>query len=304
MIFDLAPTTHSDLFFPYTSRHHNPSATLAYWLMHPDEQQNKLKSNDKEADDKEQAPNKRAKTTPASQLFPLSVNGFDIQTETDDEIILSTDLPGVKQADVKVHFKDAAIHIEAERKKGSIVQSFRRKLAVDEDAIDLSNLRATLEDGILTIHVPQKKQSNDKKDGSDKEITGDKTVVVVPKEPPMQDVELNLEIDVPGIKHDDLKVVLAKDGTVLAVSGERKCHPGAINKQGANNKVTEAYVLNRRKLDTSKLEAYLADGVLTIRAPAKPNIEKIVPVNGTLPSTEKEVVETPKDKIDKETAKE
>jgi HSP20 family molecular chaperone IbpA len=271
--------------------------------MHPDEQK-KMKKTDKEANTKEQAPNKRTKTTPASQLFPISMNGFDIEKETDDEIVLSTELPGVKQADVMVHFKDEAIHIEAERKKGSTVQSFSRKLPVDEDAIDVSNLRATLEDGILTIHVPQKK-SKDKKDGSDEESTGDKTVVVLSKEPPLQDLALDLEIDVPGIKHDDLKVVLAKDGTVLTVSGERKHHTGTIHKHGADNKVTEAYVLNKRKLDTSKLEAYLSDGVLTIRAPAKPNIEKIVPVNGILPTiTEKKVTESPNGKEDKEHAKE
>jgi HSP20 family molecular chaperone IbpA len=275
--------------------------------MHPDEQsfslgkkqqKSKDKDKNKDADDKEHEPNKRAKMTPASQLFPISMNGFDIQAENDDEIVLSTDLPGVKQADVKVHFKDGAIHIEAERKKGSAVQSFRRRLAVDEDAINLSNLRATLEDGILTVHVPQKKSStNDKEDGSDEEITGDKTIVVVSNEPPVQPFELNMEIDVPGVKRNDLKVVLSKDGTVLTVSGERKHHNlGDSSRQGANNKMSEAYVLNKRKLDTSKLEAYLTDGVLTIRAPAKPNIEKIIPVNGILPPTKTDVVETPKEK--------
>jgi HSP20 family molecular chaperone IbpA len=295
MIFDLAPTrtTHSDLFFPFTSRHHNPSATVAYWLMHPDEEtfslrkkQESTEEKDKVTKDKEEAPNKRAKLTPASQLFPISMNGFDIQTENEDEIVLSTDLPGVKQADLKVHFKDSAIHIEAERKKGSTMQSFRRKLAVDEDAIEVSKLSATLEDGILTISIPQKKSKSDE-EGSNKE-TDEKTIVILSEEPPVQSYELNMEIDVPGIKQKDLKVVLSKDGTVLTVSGERKRTSGS--------KLTEAYVLNKRKLDTSRLEAYLMDGVLTIRAPAKPNIEKVVPVNGVVPAEkESESVETTND---------
>ena len=42
-------------------------------------------------------------------------------------------------------------------------------------------------------------------------------------------------------------------------------------------------MLNTRKVDSSKLEAYLADGVLTIRAPAKPRVAKVIAVNGKLP---------------------
>ena len=290
MIIARTPTSSSELFFPYSRQ--NP--TLAYWFMDPDfedqafslgKKQGKVAN--KETDPEgEQAP-KRAKVTatPTSKLFPIAMNGFDIQTEDDNELVLSTDLPGVKQADVTLMFKDGAIHIEAERKKGTAVQTFRRKLVVDEDAIDVDNLRATLEDGILTVHVPQKTKGKQDKSAEDT-TTGDKTVVVVSKDPPEQPFELNMEIDVPGVKHEDLKVVLTEDGNMLTVSGERKRSGG----KQAPSKMAEAYVLNKRKLDTSRLEAYLVDGVLTIRAPAKPKVEKTIAVNRKLPPT-KDIVE-------------
>lgn len=242
---------------------HSPS--IAYWVMQPGSENNDEKAaitaNKKSA--KEEAP------TPRS--WPLSLDSFDI-VEEEEQVVLSTDLPGTKHADLKVEFRDGALQVEGSRKRGSKKQSFIRRLAMDEDAVDIENLTATLEDGILTVKAPKAKKAENEKEAEALKVTLSKT------SPPEVPVAMNKEIDMPGVKVEDLEIVLAKNG-MLSVFGERK------NANAKPTRRTEAYMLNGRKLDTSKLEAFLCDGVLTIRAPAKEHKIKMVAVNGELPPT-------------------
>ena len=100
---------------------------------------------------------------------------------------------------------------------------------------------------------------------------------------------MNMEIDLPGVKIADLEVVLGSNG-LLSIVGERK------RGNAEPTKFTEAYMLNARKVDTSKVEAYLDDGVLTIRAPARVHKAKTVAVNGQLPPTPAKTEEADDDK--------
>ena len=253
---------------PFTHRIHSPSF---YWVVQPgteEEEKAVAASNTgKEQSDGSKSSDMLSAPKPSSPktFRHLFVDDFEL-VEEDDNVVLSTELPGIKHADLKVEFRDSALHVAGSRKKGTKKQSFLRRVALDEDAIDVDNLTATLEDGILTVKAPKAKKPEDKKEEETHKV------VVTKSSPPEESTELNMEIDVPGIKVEDLDIVLSKSG-VLSVSGERK----------NGRKRCEAYMLNTRKVDTHKLEAYLADGVLTIRAPAKVHKVKTVAVNGKLP---------------------
>jgi HSP20 family protein len=79
------------------------------------------------------------------------------------------------------------------------------------------------------------------------------------------DNKLQLSIDVPGVKAEDMKVNLEHDGRLLHLSGGRK-----IEKEGS---VTETRFDKRftlaENLDISQITANLADGVLVVSAPKK-----------------------------------
>lgn len=295
-----AVPTSRDLFYPYT---HAPS--IAYWLLQPDADvenestkttlhSNETKNN---AIKQQQPDNAAAKKRPAptaapSLGFPLAVSDFDI-SEEDGHYILSTDLPGVKHEDLKVEFKDSALFIEAQRKKGKEAQTYLRKLAVDEDSVDVASFVATLEDGILTLKAPKKKTDTDK-ENTEGNTTKSTRIPVYSKAVPEDKgaAELNLELDLPGVRADDLTISIAKDG-MLSVVGERK-------RRGSSDttKIAEAYMLNTRKVDTAKLEAYLSDGVLTVRAPPKQHVTKLIAVNGKLPPPKVEDVKEDEEKKD------
>jgi HSP20 family protein len=89
--------------------------------------------------------------------------------------------------------------------------------------------------------------------------------------------------DVPGVKQDDLDVTL--ENQVLTIKGARKY----VNEQNEQVVLERAYGAFQRAftlpehLDASRLEASLADGVLTIRIPKVPKAKprKIAIGNGS-----------------------
>ncbi|KAL3806751.1 hypothetical protein ACHAXA_006777 [Cyclostephanos tholiformis] len=74
------------------------------------------------------------------------------------------------------------------------------------------------------------------------------------------DEQFRLAVDVPGMKHDNLKIELEDDGRVMHISGKRKVE---------TDKSHEEYLFDKRftlrkDLDTSKITAHLSDGVLVV----------------------------------------
>lgn len=84
------------------------------------------------------------------------------------------------------------------------------------------------------------------------------------------DNQYQIAVDVPGVKASDMKVSLEHEGRVLHISGGRK-----IEKDGA---VTETKFDKRftigDNVDTEKITANLADGVLVLKAPKIEKKEK------------------------------
>ena len=88
-------------------------------------------------------------------------------SETDQEYLVTAELPGVAKKDVKIQLNDGVLTISGERKLereqsgenqlrverfyGSFARSF-----VLPDNVDTTKLRAETKDGLLLVHIPKK----------------------------------------------------------------------------------------------------------------------------------------------------
>lgn len=72
--------------------------------------------------------------------------------ESDLELLLLADLPGVKKTGVKLHFEEASLILEATQSDGQHV--FRRSFALSEN-VKTEAIEAKLEDGVLAVHLPK-----------------------------------------------------------------------------------------------------------------------------------------------------
>lgn len=87
--------------------------------------------------------------------------------EKDNEYILEAELPGFKKEDVDVEVADGYLTISASRnyeheekdKEGNFVMRERRsgsfKRSYDTTGIDTTNIKASFENGVLTLEMPK-----------------------------------------------------------------------------------------------------------------------------------------------------
>lgn len=108
-----------------------------------------------------QAEPSSAERTRSGQYFRPNV---DI-VEQGDELVLVTDLPGVKPSDIDVHFEDGELSIHgrvsprySEAKEFLLAEygvgDFYRTFRVSEQ-IDASKIHADYNSGVLTLHLPK-----------------------------------------------------------------------------------------------------------------------------------------------------
>lgn len=93
--------------------------------------------------------------------------------------------------------------------------------------------------------------------------------------------QFRLSVDVPGVKPEDMSIELEHDGRVLHLMGGRKMK---TDKSFEEYKFEKRFTLGK-DLDTSKITAHLADGVLCLTAPKK---EKLPPTKQTIAITQGE----------------
>jgi len=84
--------------------------------------------------------------------------------EVDDNMVLYVDLPGVKSEDVDIRFENRELQIHgkvtpAATKPHFLLQEYGvgdyyRAFSVTDD-IDVEKIRADLNDGVLTVHLPK-----------------------------------------------------------------------------------------------------------------------------------------------------
>ncbi len=90
--------------------------------------------------------------------------------ETEQEIVLQVEVPGIAKEDVHVEVDDGALHIRGERKVEKDVKeenyhrvervygTFYRSFVLP-DAVDPEKVRAELKDGILEIRIGKREQA-------------------------------------------------------------------------------------------------------------------------------------------------
>jgi HSP20 family protein len=83
--------------------------------------------------------------------------------ETEEELLLFADLPGVKDGDVDIRFENGELTLHARRAPGKMtgallwenqVGDFFRAFRISEQ-IDASKIWAELKTGVLTLHLPK-----------------------------------------------------------------------------------------------------------------------------------------------------
>lgn len=116
---------------------------------------------------------------PFSRFRQRPGDGYDVwapntdMVETDNEYIMTVDLPGIPKDDVNISFKDNRLTISGERKKeekeekenfmrreryyGNFVRSFTLPSSVKED-----DIKAKYKDGVLTVNIKKTEESKSK----------------------------------------------------------------------------------------------------------------------------------------------
>lgn len=82
--------------------------------------------------------------------------------ESQDEIRLHADLPGVDKQDISIHFEKQTLTLEGQRKLEDYERgqsqleriTYRRAFSVPE-GIDAEKIQAKLEDGVLQLQLPK-----------------------------------------------------------------------------------------------------------------------------------------------------
>jgi len=100
---------------------------------------------------------------PLTSRINTSTSSYDL-VDNDEVFKLDLDVPGMKQSDLELTFHEGVIRVAGLRRKvsadGKTVKKIRldRSFRVDTQTIDVSQIKANLADGVLTISAPKKKK--------------------------------------------------------------------------------------------------------------------------------------------------
>ena len=88
--------------------------------------------------------------------------------ETRDSVTLDATVPGLRKEDVSIDYEDGHLKLSADKQADApddfihreIHRSaFSRWFSVDEEVYDVSNINASLNDGILSVTIPKKEEA-------------------------------------------------------------------------------------------------------------------------------------------------
>ena len=91
----------------------------------------------------------------------------DYKIEEDEKnYTIEMDMPGVKKEDLEIGIKENILSIYAERKKEDktenkeavVVSKYEQSFNISAKGIDIDNIQANLENGILTLTLPKKEE--------------------------------------------------------------------------------------------------------------------------------------------------
>lgn len=100
-----------------------------------------------------------------SSMFYNRISDYKIE-EDDKNYIIEMDMPGVKKEDLEVGVKENILSIYAERKKEDktenkesvVVSKYEQSFNISAKGIDVDNIQANLDNGVLKITLPKKEE--------------------------------------------------------------------------------------------------------------------------------------------------
>lgn len=100
-----------------------------------------------------------------NSMFYNRMSDYKIE-EDDKNYTIEMDMPGVKKEDLEIGIKENILSIYAERKKEDktenkesvVVSKYEQSFNISAKGIDIDNIQANLENGILTLTLPKKEE--------------------------------------------------------------------------------------------------------------------------------------------------
>lgn len=100
-----------------------------------------------------------------SSMFYNRMSDYKIE-EDEKNYIIEMDMPGVKKEDLEVGIKENILSIYAERKKEDktenkesvVVSKYEQSFNISAKGIDVDNIQANLDNGVLKITLPKKEE--------------------------------------------------------------------------------------------------------------------------------------------------
>ena len=98
---------------------------------------------------------------PFRDLFNLNFDGVIPATtynvsESEDSVTITTDMPGVKESDIRVASENGILSVSAQRKDGTRSYSYSWTLP---ETVNVEGITAEYEDGVLTLALPKQEQA-------------------------------------------------------------------------------------------------------------------------------------------------
>lgn len=97
----------------------------------------------------------------AYQYFDSNIKTLNLKEE-DEQFIVEVSVPGYKKDEIKMNFENDLLSISAkiEKKEGetSWKKSFKKEYTINKN-VDVDNINAKLEDGILKVILPKAQSS-------------------------------------------------------------------------------------------------------------------------------------------------
>ena len=100
-----------------------------------------------------------------NSMFYNRMSDYKIE-EDDKNYFIEMDMPGVKKEDLEVGVKENILSIYAERKKEDktenkesvVVSKYEQSFNISAKGIDVDNIQANLDNGVLKITLPKKEE--------------------------------------------------------------------------------------------------------------------------------------------------
>ncbi len=101
-----------------------------------------------------------------NSVFCNRVSDYKVE-EDDKNYIIEIDIPGVRKEDLEIGIKENILSIYAERKKEDktenkesvVVSKYEQSFNISDRSVDVDNIQANLDNGVLKITLPKKEEA-------------------------------------------------------------------------------------------------------------------------------------------------